>query len=64
MTIIEKTILIVMSKYINIPKGEESASQTVYVKFLVNEYGRVSNAFVENEKEVHRKLAEEALREW
>jgi hypothetical protein len=49
-------------RYINIPKGEEVVSQTVYVKFLVNEYGRVSNAFVENEKEVHRKLADEALR--
>lgn len=50
------------SKYINIPKGEEVASQTVYIRFLVNEYGRVSKAVVENEKEVHRKLAEEALR--
>ena len=50
------------SKYINIPKGEKMASQTVYVKFLVNENGKVSNAFVENEKQVHPKLAEEALR--
>lgn len=50
------------SKYINIPKGEAMASQTVHVKFLLNEYGRVSYAVVENEKEVHRKLAEEALR--
>ena len=51
-----------LGKYINIPKGEEVASQTVYVKFMINEFGRVSNAVVENEKEVHRKLAEEALR--
>ena len=50
------------SKYLKIKRGEETVSQTVIVRFLVNEYGRVSNAEVENKKEVHSKLAEEALR--
>lgn len=50
------------SKYIKLRKGEDSASQKVIVKFLVNEYGRVVFAEVENKKEVHPKLAEEALR--
>ncbi|HEV8284840.1 MAG TPA: energy transducer TonB [Chitinophagaceae bacterium] len=52
----------VAAKYLNIPKGEQMASQQVMVVFLVNEYGRISNAEVINKKEVHRKLAEEALR--
>jgi hypothetical protein len=50
------------SKFLKIPKGEEMATQKVMVRFLVNEYGRVSYAEVENKKEVHPKLAEEALR--
>lgn len=50
------------SKYLRLSKGEESATQTVIVKFLVNEYGRVSFAEVENNKDVHPRLAEEALR--
>jgi hypothetical protein len=49
-------------KYIKIPKGEEKASETVYVKFLVNENGKVVKAIVENTNEVHSKLAQEALR--
>ena len=49
-------------KYIKVPKGEEKASETVYIKFLVNEYGKVVKATVDNPKEVHSKLAEEALR--
>lgn len=52
----------VSSKYLRIPKGENMASQTVIVKFMVNEFGRVSYAEVENKKEVNSKLAEEALR--
>jgi len=50
------------SKYIKIPKGEETGSQQIMVRFLVNEYGRVSSAEVLNKKEVNAKLAEEALR--
>ncbi len=52
----------VAAKYLKIPKGEEMATQTVIVKFLLNEFGRVSFAEVENKKDVHPKLAEEALR--
>src|SRR5437764_9782152 len=50
------------AKYLKLPKGEQMVSQQVMVLFLVNEYGRVSNAEVLNKKEVHPKLAEEALR--
>lgn len=52
----------VAAKYLKIPKGEQGASQQVMVMFLVNENGKVSNAEVLNKKEVHPKLAEEALR--
>ncbi|HMG69205.1 MAG TPA: energy transducer TonB [Chitinophagaceae bacterium] len=52
----------VASKYLKLPKGEEIASQQVMVRFMVNEYGRVVSAEVVNKKEVHPKLAEEALR--
>ena len=50
------------AKYIKIPKGEKEASQSVMVRFMVNERGVVINAEVLNKKEVHSKLAEEALR--
>lgn len=52
----------VASKYLKIPKGEEIATQTVLVKFMINEFGRVAYAEVENKKEVNSKLADEALR--
>ncbi|MBI5857259.1 MAG: energy transducer TonB [Sphingobacteriales bacterium] len=50
------------AKHLKIPKGEEKVSQTVIVQFLINEFGRISTAEVVNKKEVHPKLAEEALR--
>ena len=50
------------AKYIKIPKGEKQASQSVMVRFMVNERGVVINAGVLNKNEVHSKLAEEALR--
>lgn len=50
------------AKYVRIPKGEELGSEKVIVKFMINEYGRVAYAEVENKKEVNSKLAEEALR--
>lgn len=50
------------AKYIKIPKGEKEATQTVMVRFMVNERGIVMNAEVINKKEVHSKLADEALR--
>ena len=49
-------------KYIKIPKGEQEATQSVMVRFMVNERGMVMNAEVLNKKEVHGRLAEEALR--
>jgi hypothetical protein len=52
----------VAAKYLKIPKGEEKVSQQVFVRFLVNENGKVVSAEVLNKKEVHPKLAEEALR--
>lgn len=48
--------------YIKIPKGEKTVQQTVYVSFMVTEYGEVQNVKVENKKEVHSRLAEEAVR--
>jgi hypothetical protein len=50
------------AKYIKIQKGEKEASQTVMVRFMVNDRGVVMNAEVVNKKEVHSKLADEALR--
>jgi len=50
------------AKYIKIPRGENEAMQTVMVRFMVNERGSVMNTEVLNKKEVHPKLAEEALR--
>ena len=52
----------VAAKYLKIPKGEKEATQTVIVRFLISEYGRISNVEVINKKEVHPKLAEEAMR--
>jgi hypothetical protein len=49
-------------KYINLPKGEPMAEQTALVSFMVSENGSVSNIQVMNRKEVHPKLAEEAVR--
>ena len=51
-----------ISKYIKLPRGADSASQKVVLRFMVNETGRVAYAEVENKKEVNAKLAEEALR--
>ena len=49
-------------KYLKIPKGETLGTETVIVRFLINEYGRVSKINVVNKKEVHPKLADEAVR--
>jgi TonB family protein len=50
------------AKYVKIPKGEKEATQTVMVSFIINENGRIVNVQVVNKKEVHPKLAEEAVR--
>jgi TonB-like protein len=52
----------VAAKYLKVPKGEEMVSQQVIVMFMVNENGKVVSAEVINKKDVHPKLAEEALR--
>lgn len=49
-------------KYLKIPRDQNSAMQSVVVDFLVDEQGLVSNVQVMNKKEVHPKLAEEAVR--
>ncbi|HSF45098.1 MAG TPA: energy transducer TonB [Chitinophagaceae bacterium] len=50
------------AKYVRIPRGETSGLQSVLVKFLVTDKGIVENARVVNSKDVHSKLAQEALR--
>lgn len=50
------------AKYVKIPRGETSGVQSVLVKFLVTENGMVENARVVNSKDVHPKLAQEAIR--
>jgi TonB family protein len=50
------------ARYIKIAKGEKEAGQTVMVSFLITETGSVTDVRVENKKDVHPKLAEEAVR--
>lgn len=50
------------AKYIKMSKDETTATQTVKVRFLINEFGAVSNISVVNKDEVHKKLADEAVR--
>jgi TonB family protein len=50
------------AKYVRFKKGEKQASEQVMVTFLVSETGRVTNVAIANPKEVHSKLAEEAMR--
>jgi periplasmic protein TonB len=50
------------AKYIKIPKGEKFAKQTVLMSFTIDVFGNVSNIIVDNLKEVHIKLAREAIR--
>lgn len=52
----------VSAKYIKIPRGEDNASQTATVLFMINEKGRVLNAHIVNKDQVHPKIAEEAVR--
>lgn len=49
-------------KYIKLAKDQQSASVTVQVEFAVAKDGSLSNIQVINKKEVHSKLAEEAVR--
>ncbi len=50
------------AKYIKIPKGETEAQQTVQLSFIISETGEVTDVKVLNKKEVHSKLADEAVR--
>jgi TonB family protein len=52
----------IAGKYIKLPKGQSTASLQVMVQFDVAEDGSVSDIQVLNKKEVHPKLAEEAIR--
>ena len=52
----------VAAKYVKVPKGEQVGTVTVLVRFLINEFGRVTNVEAVNKKDVHPKLAEEAVR--
>jgi len=52
----------VATKYLKIPRDQNSATQTVIVDFFVDEQGQISNVQALNKKEVHPKLAEEAIR--
>lgn len=51
-----------VAKYLKIPKGADSASQTARVNFLISEKGEPVNIAVINKDEVHPRLAAEALR--
>lgn len=50
------------SKYIKIPKGENSAKSTVRVNFIIDETGKIINPFSLNPFKAHLKLVEEAIR--
>lgn len=49
-------------KYVKIPKGAEGASATARVVFVVTPAGNIADVMVENPKEIHPKLAAEAVR--
>ncbi len=49
-------------KYIKLAKDQQSASVTVNVEFVVAKDGSISDIQVLNKKEVHPKLAGEAVR--
>jgi periplasmic protein TonB len=49
-------------EFIKLKDNEAFAQQTVILSFLVHKDGMISDIIVENEKEVHPKLAEEAIR--
>jgi len=49
-------------KYVKLPKGQSEASVTVQVEFDVSDNGTISNVHVLNKKDVHPRLAEEAVR--
>lgn len=50
------------SKYIKLKRGEQVASETATVEFLVDKEGNISQVSVLNPDEIHPKLAKEAIR--
>jgi len=52
----------VSQKYVRLRRGEKSAQETVQTVFIVGEKGEILKVKVLNEKEVHSKLVEEAVR--
>jgi hypothetical protein len=52
----------VAAKYVKISRKEDIAVQQALVSFIVSESGTAFNVVVVNKKEVHPKLAEEAIR--
>lgn len=52
----------VATKYIKLKKGEQVASETAIVSFLVDKEGNISEVTILNPAEVHPKIAAEAIR--
>jgi hypothetical protein len=52
----------VAAKYVKISRKEDMGSQQAMVSFIVSESGTAFNVIVVNKKEVHPKVAEEAVR--
>ena len=49
-------------KYVKIPKGAERGTATARIVFVVTPSGNIADVIVENPKEIHPKLAAEAVR--
>jgi hypothetical protein len=52
----------IAAKYVKLPKDQQQAQVTVQVEFVVSEDGSISDIQVVNKKDVHPKLAAEAVR--
>ena len=50
------------NRVLKIPEGKTQVTQTVKVRFLIDEQGTVSDLRVDDLSEVHPKLAKEAIR--
>ncbi len=50
------------AKYIKMSRGQKRAVQTAIVLFTIDTSGNVTNVSVENAKDIHPKLAAEAIR--
>lgn len=51
-----------VSKYVKIPKGQQSADQVAEVSFVIQSTGSIGDVTVTNSKEVHPALVKEATR--